>query len=265
MGDEQARTIEPAEAIARLIGLTASTRGEAEQALIAARGNLDLAAQFLLEGPPPQVGHVVAPETRRVAAGPGYLTVIPADPPTPHRLLAKASALSGGSEALQELVEAARSGTLVRVQPPDGRLEHPLLDELARTQLPLMKLVCEQLRSFSMLLCQDWRTQAREQSEELLAARREAVKASRARLSRWHAAVTAATIEAAVAGSGAGAEVARHNAERATSSYRRLQASLERAEASVERATLELRLAVEVEAAFLGTPPPLIHAQNSTP
>jgi hypothetical protein len=262
--ENEAQTIEPAEAITRLITLTASSRDEAEQALIAARGNLDLAAQFLLEGLP-QVGHVVAPETRRVAAGPGHLTVIPAEPPTPHRLIAKASALPGGSEALQALVDAVRSGTLVRVQPPDGRLEHPLLDELARTQLPLMRLVCEQLRSFTMLLSEHWRTQARQQAQELLTAKREAVQGARARLLRWHAAVTAATIEAAVAGTGVGAEVARYNAERATASYRRLQAALERAEASVERAALDLRVAVEAEAAFLGTPPPSNPAQSKTP
>jgi hypothetical protein len=58
---EDWQTIEPAEAIERLIGLTACSRDDAEHALIAARGNLDLAAQLLLEGPPPSAGHVVGP------------------------------------------------------------------------------------------------------------------------------------------------------------------------------------------------------------
>jgi hypothetical protein len=55
------QTIELAEAIERLIGLTACSRDDAEHALLAARGNLNLAAQLLLEGPPPSAGHVVGP------------------------------------------------------------------------------------------------------------------------------------------------------------------------------------------------------------
>jgi len=211
--DDNVETIEPAEAIDRLIGLTGASGHEAEQALIAARGSLDLAAQFLLEGgPPPHVGH--APEARQVEAGPGYVSTTPPDPPQPHRLLAKASAL-GASDQLEALVSAARAGHVMQT----------MLDELARTQMPLMRLICEQPRSFSMLLAEDWRTQARELAQRILTHRRATVLTVRARASRSHAAATAAAIAAAMEPPGAGADAAHHDATRAHAGHRRLMIS----------------------------------------
>ena len=172
------------EAVEQLTGLTATSREDAEHALLAARGNLDLAVQFLLEGMPAQIGHIVAPESRRVAAGPGHLTLAPPQLPTPHRLIAKARALPGGYEALNALLDAARSGQLVKARPTLEGVEYPLLDELAPSHLPLLRLICEQPQSFALLLSEDWRSQARKQAQQVLAARQDTVKIVRARVSR---------------------------------------------------------------------------------
>ena len=164
-------------------------------AVTVANGNLELAAQFLIEGGPvlrmPLPGHVPPEVTRRMASGPGRITTPPNEPPAVYRLVAAAAEI-GAADELHAIADLARE---------DPTALRPLLDRLASTHLPLLRLVCEQPRAFKLMLNPDWRAKAREYARAAVEAREQVVRAVEDRINHAQIAMSRATVEASMASS----------------------------------------------------------------
>ena len=216
-------------------------------AVTVANGNLELAAQFLLEGGPvmrmPLPGHVPPEVTRRMASGPGRITTPPNEPPAVYRLVAAAAEI-GAADELHAIADLARE---------DPTALRPLLDRLASTHLPLLRLVCEQPRAFKLMLNPDWRAKAREYARAAVEAREQVVRAVDDRINHAQIAMSRATVEASMASSHGALAHARARAERAGRDHRRRCAERERAMGVLRAAEAELATASSAERAHLST------------